>query len=77
MRHQAKTEPFGLRQVVWEPDSIIGNGESKFAIIPGEANVDPLRGRMQALCPVGSSVLLMKQATMAYQGDPRLSVSLD
>jgi hypothetical protein len=46
MRHQAKTEPFGLRQLVWESDSIIDNGESKFAIIPGEANVDPLRGSM-------------------------------
>jgi len=46
MRHQTKTEAFGLRQLVWEPDSIIGNGESKFAIIPGETNVDPLRGSM-------------------------------
>src|SRR5439155_8223732 len=43
MAHQAEPKPFRIWQLVWDPNSIVGDCECKFRTIHGNANIDILR----------------------------------
>ncbi len=46
MAHQAEPKPFRIWQLVWDPNSIIGDCESKLRTIHGKANINIFRSSM-------------------------------